>query len=71
MKFLVLFSILISPLAFAEGESGKPAATPATTEETVSISQEATAPLFERVRGAHTRALQTGKVVAMAKSEVK
>jgi len=65
MKFAVLFSILISPLAFAEGE------TTATTEETVSLSQEATAPLFERVRGAHTRALQTGKVVAMAKPESK
>ncbi len=39
MKFAVLFSILISPLAFAEGEAT------ATTEETVSLSQEATAPI--------------------------
>lgn len=63
MKFVMLFSMFLSPLAFAEGE------TPVTpkTEETVTLSAEATAPLFERVRGALTRAQQSGKVVAMTK----
>jgi hypothetical protein len=66
MKYAVLFSILISPLAFAEGEAVAPAAPK--TGETVSLSAEATAPLFERVRGAHIRAQQNGKVVAMSKA---
>lgn len=70
MKYVLLVSILLSPVAFAEGETTAPA-TPAKTEETVSLSQEAIAPLFERVRGALVRAQQSGKVIAMAKSESK
>jgi|GEM_PF-4918270 len=66
MKFVLLFSMLLAPLAFAEGE------TPVTpkTEETLTLSAEATAPLFERVRGALARAQQSGKVVAVAKDAV-
>lgn len=56
MKKLLLLCVFISPLAMAD-EAAKP-------EETVTLSQEATAPLFERVRGALNRAVKDGKVVA-------
>jgi hypothetical protein len=73
MKYLTLFSLLLAaPFALAE-DGATPAAatttgTPAKTEETVTLSEEATAPLFERVRGAHLRAQQNGKVAAVTPS---
>ncbi len=67
MKFVLLFSMLLSPAAFAEGGAA-PAAAPAKTEETVTLSAEATAPLFERTRSALTRAQQKGQVVAVVKA---
>lgn len=62
MKTIVIFAILLSSSAFAEESTT--ATTPPKTEETVTLSEEATAPLFDRIRGAHVRALQSGKVVA-------
>lgn len=64
MKTLALLSLLVSPVALAE--EAPTATTPPKTEETVTLSEEATAPLFERVRGAHLRAQQNGKVASSA-----
>ena len=66
MKYVFLFSMLMAPVSFAEGEGAT--TTPPKPEETVTLSAEATAPLFERIRGAHIRAQQSGKVVAMSKT---
>lgn len=65
MKTIILLSFMLSPLAFADEAS---TATPPKTEETVTLSEEATAPLFDRIRGALGRALKDGKVVASSQS---
>lgn len=64
MKKFLLLAVLVSPFAMADESTTNAPATAAKPEETVTLSQEVTAPLWERVRGAHERALKEGKVVA-------
>lgn len=68
MKNVVFLSLLLSPVAFADeattANTGRP-------EETVTLSEQATTPLFERVRGTIIRAVKDGKVVATATTPAK
>lgn len=68
MKTILFLSLLLSPAAFADeattASTGKP-------EETVTLSEQATTPLFERVRGTIIRAVKDGKIVATATTPAK
>ncbi len=56
-------------LLFATIAMADEAPTTPRTEETVTLSEEATAPLFDRIRGAHMRAIKDGKVAATDRQE--
>ena len=69
MKKLLLLCVFISPLAMAD-DSSAPANT-GKPEETVTLSEQATTPLLERVRGTIIRAVKDGKIVATATTPAK
>jgi hypothetical protein len=63
MKFALLAALLMVSVAPAFAEDGNEAAKPSeakTPPETVRVADEATEGLFERIRGAHLRAVQRG-----------
>jgi hypothetical protein len=69
MKYLALFSLLAGSVALAEDNAPTtPLSGASKTEETVTLSEEATAPLFDRVRGAHLRAQKNGSVAVRAET---
>lgn len=68
MRFVVLAALCLIPIspAFAEGETTETPKLTETTVEPPTVSEEANLGLFDRVRGAHTRAVQRGIIVVTA-----
>lgn len=72
MKFVLVASLFLAPFALAHADSGENSAPKAVkTEETVRLTDEASQGLFERIRGAHLRAVKQGKILAAVPSAPK
>jgi hypothetical protein len=62
MKIMLLAVFLVLPFPPARAELSESAAKPVKIEETVKLSAEAAEGLFDRIRGAHLRAIQRGNL---------